>query len=56
MSSPTPGLLAVLTPIAVGFGLGAAPLGAFLGGVILSGQLLAVLLSNAGGAWDNAKK
>ncbi len=52
----TPGLLAVLTPIAVGFGLGVAPLGAFLGGVILSGQLLAVLLSNAGGAWDNAKK
>ncbi|HVE90866.1 MAG TPA: sodium-translocating pyrophosphatase [Actinomycetota bacterium] len=52
----TPGLLAVLTPIAVGFALGAAPLGAFLAGVILTGQLLAVQLSNAGGAWDNAKK
>jgi K(+)-stimulated pyrophosphate-energized sodium pump len=52
----TPGLMAVLTPVAVGFGLGVAPLGAFLGGVIVSGQLLAVLLSNAGGAWDNAKK
>ncbi|MEX2392942.1 MAG: sodium/proton-translocating pyrophosphatase, partial [Actinomycetota bacterium] len=51
-----PGLIAVLTPIAVGFGLGVAPLGAFLGGVIVSGQLLAVMLSNAGGAWDNAKK
>ncbi len=52
----TPGLMAVLAPIAVGFGLGVAPLGAFLGGVIVSGQLLAVMLSNAGGAWDNAKK
>ncbi len=52
----TPGLMAVLTPVAVGFGLGVAPLGAFLGGVIVTGQLLAVLLSNAGGAWDNAKK
>jgi K(+)-stimulated pyrophosphate-energized sodium pump len=52
----TPGLMAVLTPVAVGFGLGVAPLGAFLGGVIVSGQLLAVMLSNAGGAWDNAKK
>jgi K(+)-stimulated pyrophosphate-energized sodium pump len=52
----TPGLMAVLAPVAVGFGLGVAPLGAFLAGVILSGQLLAVLLSNAGGAWDNAKK
>ncbi len=52
----TPGLLAVLTPVAVGFALGIAPLGAFLAGVILTGQLLAVLLSNSGGAWDNAKK
>ncbi|HEX2054158.1 MAG TPA: sodium-translocating pyrophosphatase [Actinomycetota bacterium] len=52
----TPGLLAVLTPILVGFALGAEALGAFLAGVILCGQLLAVLLSNAGGAWDNAKK
>ncbi len=52
----TPGLIAVLTPVAVGFGLGVAPLGAYLGGVIVSGQLLAVMLSNSGGAWDNAKK
>ena len=52
----TPGLLAVVTPIIVGFALKAEALGAYLGGVILSGQLLAVMLSNAGGAWDNAKK
>jgi len=52
----TPGLLAVLSPIAVGFALNAEALGAFLAGAILTGQLLAVMLSNAGGAWDNAKK
>jgi K(+)-stimulated pyrophosphate-energized sodium pump len=52
----TPGLIAVITPIAVGFALKAEALGAFLAGVIVSGQLLAVMLSNAGGAWDNAKK
>ncbi|MGH2739225.1 MAG: sodium-translocating pyrophosphatase [Actinomycetota bacterium] len=52
----TPGLLAVLTPIIVGFALEAEALGAYLAGAILTGQLLAVLLSNAGGAWDNAKK
>jgi len=52
----TPGLLAVLTPIVVGFGLGYAPLGAFLGGAIGVGVLMAVFLSNSGGAWDNAKK
>ena len=52
----TPGLLAVLAPIAVGFALGYAPLGAFLGGAIAAGVLMAVFLSNAGGAWDNAKK
>ncbi|WP_432707456.1 sodium-translocating pyrophosphatase [Nocardiopsis ansamitocini] len=52
----TPGLLAVLTPIAVGFALGYAPLGAFLGGAIAAGTLMAVFLSNSGGAWDNAKK
>jgi K(+)-stimulated pyrophosphate-energized sodium pump len=52
----TPGLLAVLTPIAVGFALEAEALGAYLAGAILTGQLLAVMLSNAGGAWDNAKK
>ncbi|HEX6262240.1 MAG TPA: sodium-translocating pyrophosphatase [Actinomycetota bacterium] len=52
----TPGLLAVLTPIIVGFAFEAEALGAFLAGVILTGQLLAVMLSNSGGAWDNAKK
>lgn len=50
------GIMAVLTPIAVGFLLGAAALGGFLAGVILTGQLMAVFMSNAGGAWDNAKK
>jgi K(+)-stimulated pyrophosphate-energized sodium pump len=52
----TPGLLAILTPIAVGFALGYAPLGAFLAGAIAAGALMAVFLSNSGGAWDNAKK
>jgi K(+)-stimulated pyrophosphate-energized sodium pump len=52
----TPGLLAVLTPIATGFLFGSAALGAYLAGAILTGQLLAVMLSVAGGAWDNAKK
>jgi len=52
----TPGLLAILAPIAVGFGLGIAPLGAFLAGAIGTGTLMAVFLANAGGAWDNAKK
>jgi K(+)-stimulated pyrophosphate-energized sodium pump len=52
----TPGLLAVLTPIATGFVLKQEALGAYLAGAILTGQLLAVMLSNAGGAWDNAKK
>ena len=52
----TPGLLAVLSPVIAGFFLKAEALGAFLAGSILTGQLLAVMLSNAGGAWDNAKK
>jgi K(+)-stimulated pyrophosphate-energized sodium pump len=52
----TPGLLAVLTPIAVGFGLGVGALGAYLAGTIATGVLMAVFLSNSGGAWDNAKK
>jgi K(+)-stimulated pyrophosphate-energized sodium pump len=52
----TPGLLAVLSPIAVGFALGYQPLGAFLGGAIAAGVLMAVFLANSGGAWDNAKK
>ncbi|GAA1507111.1 sodium-translocating pyrophosphatase [Streptomyces albidochromogenes] len=52
----TPGLLAVLTPIAVGFSLGVGALGAFLAGAIGTGTLMAVFLANSGGAWDNAKK
>jgi K(+)-stimulated pyrophosphate-energized sodium pump len=52
----TPGLLAVLAPVFVGFALEAEALGAYLAGAILTGQLLAVMLSNSGGAWDNAKK
>ncbi|HEX4191021.1 MAG TPA: sodium-translocating pyrophosphatase [Marmoricola sp.] len=52
----TPGLLAVLAPIAVGFGLGFAPLAGFLAGAIGTGTLMAVFLANSGGAWDNAKK
>jgi K(+)-stimulated pyrophosphate-energized sodium pump len=50
------GVVAVLTPIVVGFLLGAGALGGFLGGIILAGQLMAVFMANAGGAWDNAKK
>jgi K(+)-stimulated pyrophosphate-energized sodium pump len=52
----TPGLLAVMAPIAVGFGLGVGALGAYLAGSIGTGTLMAVFLSNSGGAWDNAKK
>ncbi len=52
----TPALLAVLAPVIIGFGLGFLALGAFLAAVILTGQLMAVFLSNSGGAWDNAKK
>jgi K(+)-stimulated pyrophosphate-energized sodium pump len=52
----TPGLLAVLTPIAIGFTFGYAPLGSYLVGVITVGVLMAIFLANSGGAWDNAKK
>ena len=52
----TPGLLAVLAPVAVGFGLGVASLAGFLAGAIGAGTLMAVFLANSGGAWDNAKK
>ena len=52
----TPALLAVLTPVIVGFGINYFALGAFLAAVILTGQLMANFLSNSGGAWDNAKK
>ena len=58
-----PGLLAIATPLLVGFGLGfssrgdgAAALGGYLAGAILTGQLMAVFQANTGGAWDNAKK
>jgi len=58
-----PGLLAIATPLLVGFGLGfsnradgAAALGGYLAGAILTGQLMAVFMANTGGAWDNAKK
>jgi K(+)-stimulated pyrophosphate-energized sodium pump len=52
----TPGLLAVLAPIATGFWLGYEPLGAYLAGAIAAGVLMAIFLANSGGAWDNAKK
>jgi K(+)-stimulated pyrophosphate-energized sodium pump len=52
----TPALLAVLSPVIIGFGVNYFALGAFLAAVILTGQLMANFLSNAGGAWDNAKK
>jgi K(+)-stimulated pyrophosphate-energized sodium pump len=52
----TPGLLAILAPIAVGFGLGPGALAAYLAGAIGTGTLMAVFLANSGGAWDNAKK
>ncbi len=51
-----PGILAVATPILVAFLMGPISLAGFLAGSILSGQLIAVFMSNAGGAWDNAKK
>lgn len=51
-----PGLLAVVSPVAVGFGGGAEMLGGLLAGVTVSGVLMAIFQSNAGGAWDNAKK
>ncbi len=52
----TPALLAILSPVVVGFAIGDLALGAFLAGTILTGQLMANFLNNAGGAWDNAKK
>jgi len=52
----TPGLLAVMAPIAVGFSLGVGALGSYLAGAIGVGTLMAVFLANSGGAWDNAKK
>ncbi len=52
----TPGLLAALSPVIVGFGLGIGALAGFLAGAIACGALMAVFLANSGGAWDNAKK
>lgn len=52
----TPGLLAILAPIAVGFGLGPGALASYLAGAIGAGTLMAVFLANSGGAWDNGKK
>ena len=52
----TPGLLAALAPVAVGFGLGIGALAGFLAGAIGTGCLMAVFLANSGGSWDNAKK
>ena len=51
-----PAILSIVSPILVAFAFGAAALGGFLAGAILTGQLMAVFLSNTGGAWDNAKK
>ena len=51
-----PGVLAVITPVIVGFSFGAETLGGLLAGVTVSGVLMAIFQSNAGGAWDNAKK
>ena len=52
----TVAMLGILVPIIVGFLIGVRALGGFLAGIILTGQLLAVFMANAGGAWDNAKK
>jgi K(+)-stimulated pyrophosphate-energized sodium pump len=51
-----PALLAIFMPMLVGFLMGPAALAGYLAGMIISGQLLAVFMANAGGAWDNAKK
>jgi K(+)-stimulated pyrophosphate-energized sodium pump len=51
-----PAAIAIGAPVAVGFILGAEALGGMLGGALLSGVLLALMMSNSGGAWDNAKK
>jgi K(+)-stimulated pyrophosphate-energized sodium pump len=51
-----PGVIAVAAPVLVGFGLGPASLGGMLGGALIACVLLALMMANAGGAWDNAKK
>jgi K(+)-stimulated pyrophosphate-energized sodium pump len=52
----SPAMISISVPVLVGFGLGAAALGSYLAGAILTAQLLAVFMANTGGAWDNAKK
>ncbi|MBT6436773.1 MAG: sodium-translocating pyrophosphatase, partial [Rhodobacteraceae bacterium] len=51
-----PGALAVLAPVVIGFGLGAEALGGMLGGALICCVMMALMMANAGGAWDNAKK
>ncbi|MDY6820119.1 MAG: sodium-translocating pyrophosphatase [Deferribacterota bacterium] len=51
-----PGLIAIIAPIIVGFGIGKDALGGMLAGAVVTGVLMALLMANAGGAWDNAKK
>lgn len=51
-----PGTLAVLAPVVIGFGLGPEALGGMLGGALITGVMMALMMANAGGAWDNAKK
>ena len=51
-----PGLMAIIAPLAVGFILGSSALAGMLAGALSSGVLLAIMMANAGGAWDNAKK
>ncbi|MBQ2311593.1 MAG: sodium/proton-translocating pyrophosphatase, partial [Firmicutes bacterium] len=51
-----PAIMAVIAPLLVGFVMGAQALGGMLAGALLSGVLLAIMMSNSGGAWDNAKK
>ena len=51
-----PGLMAIVFPLLVGFLLGTEALGGLIGGALASGVLLAIMMANAGGAWDNAKK
>jgi K(+)-stimulated pyrophosphate-energized sodium pump len=51
-----PGLLAIVAPLAIGMLLGVEALGGLIGGAVASGVLMAIMMANAGGAWDNAKK
>ena len=51
-----PGVVAVVAPVIIGFGLGTAALGGMLAGALVTGVLMALFMANAGGAWDNAKK